>query len=455
MEPVKSYSENPALDAVISNIISPLGSGNDRQELDLQAVTSNPISLSEVGESFTMEEKYLIMKRLDLDVNEDESDIPLTVTFMIEKILNLNTEEAIKILKETVEVHDDDINFSSELMDDIKKIILASETSGIHDKLENALGEKDAVLVNESEKQSESQPPAYTNLPNQGSESGLKFEDKDWKFRARVEAGMIHFWSPYQEVRSVTEPYDDPNENCETFRAYVISIIWQGIGTFINVYFFARQPAITFSSEVAQVFLLPSGRLWERVVPNWSIPVPYLGKVELNPGPWTQKEQLFASLIYFVAGLPNNVYKLVFVQRSHEYLYSSWSGWGYQLLLGISSSFMGFGIAGLLRSLYVYPVTAMWPTMLPTVAVNKALTLPEKKELINGWRVSRYYFFFLCFVASFLYFWFPDYIFQAISYFSWMTWIAPENVNLSAITGFNGGLGLNPIPTFDFNNMWY
>ncbi|GMF03277.1 unnamed protein product [Ambrosiozyma monospora] len=32
-----------------------------------------------------------------------------------------------------------------------------------------------------------------------------------------------------------------------------------------------------------------------------------------------------------------------------------------------------------------------------------------------------------------------------------MTWIAPENFNLAAVTGSQFGLGFNPIPTFDWN----
>ncbi|GME81054.1 unnamed protein product [Ambrosiozyma monospora] len=51
----------------------------------------------------------------------------------------------------------------------------------------------------------------------------------------------------------------------------------------------------------------------------------------------------------------------------------------------------------------------------------------------------------------FLYYWFPGYIFQGLSYFSWMTWIKPDNFNLAAVTGSQFGLGFNPIPTFDWN----
>jgi hypothetical protein len=56
-----------------------------------------------------------------------------------------------------------------------------------------------------------------------------------------------------------------------------------------------------------------------------------------------------------------------------------------------------------------------------------------------------------CFGVMFVYYWFPDYIIRAMSYFNWITWIAPDNVNLAAVTGSYGGLGLNPLPTWD----WY
>jgi hypothetical protein len=49
------------------------------------------------------------------------------------------------------------------------------------------------------------------------------------------------------------------------------------------------------------------------------------------------------------------------------------------------------------------------------------------------------------------YYWFPDKIFEALSTFSWISWIAPDNVDLNAIVGMKNGLGLNPWPTFDWN----
>ena len=60
-----------------------------------------------------------------------------------------------------------------------------------------------------------------------------------------------------------------------------------------------------------------------------------------------------------------------------------------------------------------------------------------------------------CFGAMFVYFWFPGYIIQAMSYFNWITWIAPRNINLAAVTGSVGGLGLNPFPTWNWAQFTY
>ena len=58
-----------------------------------------------------------------------------------------------------------------------------------------------------------------------------------------------------------------------------------------------------------------------------------------------------------------------------------------------------------------------------------------------------------CFVAMFVYFWLPNCVVQAMSNFNWITWIAPNNVILAAVTGGIGGLGFNPVPTFDWNHV--
>ncbi len=125
---------------------------------------------------------------------------------------------------------------------------------------------------------------------------------------------------------------------------------------------------------------------------------------------------------------------------------------GYQLMLTLFVQLMGMGFAGYLRRFSVYPVKALWPTILPIIAMNRALTRPEARECIHGWTISRYKFFYICTVSMAVYYWLPGYLFTALSTFNWMTWIAPENLTLAILTGSSLGLGLfNPLTTFDWN----
>ena len=113
---------------------------------------------------------------------------------------------------------------------------------------------------------------------------------------------------------------------------------------------------------------------------------------------------------------------------------------------------MGYGLAGIARWFLVYPSYAIWPANLGIIALNRAFHT-ETNEVVNGWTISRMRWFMYCFIAMFFYYWFPNYIIQAMSNFSWIAWISPDNVKLAAVAGGASGLGLNPIPTFDWNQF--
>lgn len=59
-------------------------------------------------------------------------------------------------------------------------------------------------------------------------------EQGEWAYVTCKTAGMIQNWSPYAEVRAVTLPYDDPDEPCESFRAYVLGYFWVCVCTAVN-----------------------------------------------------------------------------------------------------------------------------------------------------------------------------------------------------------------------------
>ncbi|KAK1751536.1 oligopeptide transporter 2 [Echria macrotheca] len=271
---------------------------------------------------------------------------------------------------------------------------------------------------------------------------------EEWELKLKTETAVNHFYSPYPEVRSVSEPTDDPSIPCETIRAHLLGYAWAVIAQFTNSLFTSRFPAITLTSAVAQILLYPCGQALAFILPDWGFN--FRGqRVSLNPGPWSYKEQMLSTIIINV-GLAS-AYCFLNIQTQTVYYHDTWLTPGYGILLLLSTQLMGLGFSGLMRRFVVYPVEALWPSILPTLALNRALLVPEKKETIHGWSMSRYKFFFIVFIAMFVYFWLPGFLFPALSMFAWMTWISPDNFNLNMITGSTMGLGFNPISTFDWN----
>lgn len=425
----------------ITNVLS-ITSNHNRldakdYQVDLQAVTSNPISIGAVAEALTSSQKHFVLKRLSYNNLESFEDLPVGATFMLEKIGALDIDVALEILTEFLKEHDGDVNIP---IDDFKLIedLVESRERNRTTKTQVAnISEKQEINVTDEK------------LDDGSSLEGNDREGIDWALQVKTEAGLIAYWSPYPEVRSVTDPYDDPTIPTETVRVYIVGLIWTCIGSFINQYFSERNPSISLNTAVVQLFIYPCGVLLSKILPKKRLNV-WKWTIDLNPGPWNYKEQMLATLFYSVSGVPYVSWN-IHAQKIESWYNNQWADFGYQILLILSTNFMGFGLAGIMRKFSVYPVKAIWPTLLPTLALNKALMQPDKKENINGWTISRYYFYFLTSGLSFLYFWFPNYIFQALSTFNWITWIAPNNLNVATVTGMVSGLGLNPISSFDWN----
>ena len=124
------------------------------------------------------------------------------------------------------------------------------------------------------------------------------------------------------------------------------------------------------------------------------------------------------------------------------------------MLLTLSTQVIGFGIAGMVRSILVDPGAMIWPQILANTALFYALHDHSKHDPAksNGWAVSRYRYFFYVFVGAFVWYWFPGYIAQFLSVFAFVTWIKPNNVIINQLFGGWTGLSLIPI-TFDWTQV--
>jgi OPT family small oligopeptide transporter len=139
------------------------------------------------------------------------------------------------------------------------------------------------------------------------------------------------------------------------------------------------------------------------------------------------------------------------VLLAQQLFYGQHFGWAFQLLFGITTLCTGYGLAGLARRFLVWPAAMIWPADLVNCALFYTLhdhshSDPSKT---NGWKIGRYKLFLIICGVSFIYYWFPGWIFRSLSMFTWVCWIAPKNVIVNKIFGGLTGYGLMPI-SFDW-----
>lgn len=418
------------------------------QDINLEVMRSHAFSIDETGYSLSLAQKQFILKRLNFDGLTDMDSLPISAAFMIEKVELMSALEALQIVEESLVEYADDPNVPTRDFELREQIVAAAPLHSLDDE-KVAFPESTTKNLKEATRTIDRVVSVSSSL--EGEDLIQTHKLIDWDLQVRLEAATIHFWSPYPEVRAVSEPYDDPSIACETIRVYIIGCVWTAIGTFIGCFFHDRQPSILLPASIVQLLIYPSGILLEKILPKWKFTI-LKREFDLNPGPWTHKEQMLATIFYSVAGgLSGYATSNITVQKMDRFYGNDWVDFGFQTLIMLSSNFLGFGFAGIMRKVSVYPIRALWPTILPTLALNKALMQPESREIINGWSISRYNFLGIVAAGSFLYYWFPAYLAQFLSTFNWMTWIKPDSFGLATVTGSVTGLGLNPITSFDWN----
>ncbi|KAF4122042.1 OPT oligopeptide transporter protein [Geosmithia morbida] len=274
----------------------------------------------------------------------------------------------------------------------------------------------------------------------------------------KLEAALITANSPYAEVRAVVDNRDDMSAPCSTIRSWAIGLVFSLLLAFVNQLFDIRQPTIRVMANVAQLLAYPMGKACETWLPDRGFTL-FGVRHSLNPGPFHKKEHMLITIMANVAYNTPYTNYIIWVQYLPQYFNQPYAAHAaYQILIALSTNFIGYGIAGICRRFIVYPSYCVWPASLVTIALNSAFHMggantPVRGPLGTVWRVSRIRFFYLMFGAMFVYFWFPGYAWIGLSKFSWLSWIAPDNLNLNTVVGVNNGLGINPFPTLDWNTL--
>ncbi|XP_058068215.1 oligopeptide transporter 5-like [Magnolia sinica] len=243
--------------------------------------------------------------------------------------------------------------------------------------------------------------------------------------------------SPIEQVRLTVPTTDDPTLPVLTFRTWVLGLTTCSLLSFVNQYFHYRQNRIFVSDLVAQILLLPVGKMMARTLPTKPIRVPGTKwTFSLNPGPFNIKEHALTTILASMgAGSP---YAIEIISQSKIFYHKKIDPLPAFLLIQ-TTEMLGYGLAGMLMKLLVESPYMWWPDVLVTVSFYRALN--EVEERPKG-QLTRLQFFFLVLVSSFAYYVIPNYLFPSITALSFVCWIWKDSVRAQQLGSGWSGLGI-------------
>lgn len=286
--------------------------------------------------------------------------------------------------------------------------------------------------------------------------------------------------SPYAQVRASVAPTDNTTVSINTPRMWILSTLFAVLGSSTNLFFSLRYPSVAITPVIALLLVHPLGLSWDFLLKrhgdpredfvdgDWiskdgsfassnhdSTPSKPRSKAErlrlwLAQGNWNEKEH---SCVYVSSNVSFGFAFATDVIVEQTQFYNQEASITYQLLLTLSTQILGYAFAGLTRRFLVRPSGMIWPGTLMSAAMFTTLH-KEENNVANGWRMSRWKFFYIVWTGAFLFYFFPGLLMPALSYFNVVTWFAPNNVVVANLFGVVSGLGLFPL-TFDWAQIAY
>ncbi|KAH8651915.1 OPT oligopeptide transporter protein-domain-containing protein [Tricladium varicosporioides] len=290
--------------------------------------------------------------------------------------------------------------------------------------------------------------------------------------------------SPYPQVRASVSAVDNTSLSINTPRMWVLSLLFSILGSSTNLFFSLRYPSVSITPVIALLLVHPLGLLWDQLLKRRDDPKDeYIDGVRsrrpsddsvntggeshvrptirkpgilrrlrlwLSQGRWNEKEH---SCVYISSNVSFGFAFATDVIVEQTHFYKQEATIPYQILLILSTQILGYTFAGLTRRFLVRPGGMIWPGTLMSAAMFTTLH-KEENTIANGWKITRWRFFFIVWASAFAFYFLPGLLFPALSYFSVITWIAPKNVVISNLFGVASGLGLFPV-TFDWAQIAY
>lgn len=207
------------------------------------------------------------------------------------------------------------------------------------------------------------------------------------------------------------------------------------IGSAVNQFFALRYPGVHIVSLVAQLLSYPLGVALARLLPRALSPDSH----------FNIKEHALVTIMSNVSFGFGSADATNIIQAAKYYGFSLHTG--FSVMIVLCCQLLGYGVAGLCTRWLVEPASMIWPGVLSNIALLSSMH-SKANAVADGWRISRINFFMVIGAAAFVWYWFPGLIFTGLSYFTWICWIAPDNVVVNQVFGMVSGMGLFPLSTY-------
>ncbi|KAI8617587.1 OPT oligopeptide transporter protein-domain-containing protein [Chytriomyces sp. MP71] len=223
-------------------------------------------------------------------------------------------------------------------------------------------------------------------------------------------------------VAKIVSVEDDASLPLLTFRFFVLSLILSVFGGILGQIFYFKPQTLTISTLFHQLASYFGGIFMAWILPKGTW---------LNPGPFNIKEHV---LIATTASTASSSALATGLIASENLYFNRDLGYFLSISLILSSQLVGYGLAGLFRSILVYPARAYYPGKLSSIALFEALHRSTRDQ-------SKYVkFFTIVFLAIFIWEWIPQFIAPSLVGFSVF---CLANRNSAVFTILFGGINSN------------
>lgn len=263
------------------------------------------------------------------------------------------------------------------------------------------------------------------NLPrshvlNSPSNHNVETDSEDLEYTEAVDSKMAHLIAD-----GLVPTTDDPLLPSFTVRVLIIGSLWNIFLAVANGIFSFRTTAFQVPAIFATLLSYPMGIFLSKVLPKRKFKI-FGWNWDLNDGEFSVKEHVLIYIIasgmrlshyritkhscntYYLLGGSGIAYGLdnVVTQRMKMFMGNTSISFFEALLWVLSSQFIGFGMAGIMRRFLIKPAAMLWPKCLSDVALF--VGFHEKGTDSN--QTSRFTMFWWGMFGMFLYSWFPLYI---------------------------------------------